>query len=434
MVKGVLMNSAAYMTGAGAADTLPSNNQGMGRMDLARAFDATPRLLVDQTEILHTTGQTFTLSGTVVSGGQPFRVTLAWSDAPGTTVGSPWVNDLDLEVSVGGVTYRGNVFSGAASAPGGATDTRNNVESVFLPAGVTGDFTVTVRAANLAGDGVPGNDDATDQDFALIAYNASDGTPAAPRIGPSPVALSFSGIAEAPSPAGQILSIHNTGTGVLDFSASTDTPWLALSPASGTAPASLTVSVNSTGLSRGQYSGTIAVNAPGAIDTAVSVPVILTLLSPSSEGVTDGGFEQGTDAWTLSGTALRATGGFPHSGMAYGMLGLANSASGSVSEAITIPDDARSASLTFWLNVTSEETTIITAYDRLTVEVLGADGEVRASLASYTNLDKGVAGAYLQRGPFDLLRFAGQTIVLRFRAATDVSLVTTFRVDDVSVR
>lgn len=33
-----------------------------------------------------------------------------------------------------------------------------------------------------------------------------------------------------------------------------------------------------------------------------------------------------------------------------------------------------------------------------------------------------------------LLTFAGQTVVRRFRAATDVSLPTTFRVDDVSVR
>jgi len=156
MVKGYLMSSAAYMTGAGAGDTLPSNNQGMGRMDLARAFDATLRLLVDQTVVLGATGQTFTLSGSVARADQPFRITLAWSDAPGSTAGSPWVNDLDLEVTVGGVTYLGNVFSGAASVPGGATDTMNNVESVVLPAGTTGDFTVTVRAANLAGDGVPG--------------------------------------------------------------------------------------------------------------------------------------------------------------------------------------------------------------------------------------------------------------------------------------
>jgi hypothetical protein len=77
---------------------------------------------------------------------------------------------------------------------------------------------------------------------------------------------------------------------------------------------------------------------------------------------------------------------------------------------------------------------VTTAYDRLFVEVVGTDGAVRATLASFSNLDKARAGAYLRRGPFDLLGFAGQTIVLRFRATTDVSLATTFRVDDISVR
>jgi hypothetical protein len=432
MVKGSLMASAAYMTGAG--DTLPSNIQGMGRMDLGRAFDATPRLLVDQTEVLHATGQTFTLSGSVARADQPFRVTLAWTDAPGTTVGSPWVNNLDLEVSIGGVTYLGNVFRGGASVPGGASDMQNNVESVFLPAGTTGDFTITVRAANLAGDGVPGDDDLTDQDFALIAYNASDGAPAVPRVGPSPAALALLGIAGSASPIRQPLSIHNTGTGSLDFSASADQPWLTLSSGSGTAPASLTVSVNSTGLAPGQYAGTVTVTAPDAVDTAVTVPVTLTLLSPPAERVADGGFEAAAAAWTASGGAQRSTGGFPHTGAAYSTLGLADSATGSVAQAITIPGDARSAGLTFWLNVTSEETTIIKAYDRLVVEVLGSDGAVRATLASFSNLDKAAAGTYLQRGPYDLLGFAGQTVVLRFRAATDLSLPTTFRIDDVSVR
>jgi hypothetical protein len=42
---------------------------------------------------------------------------------------------------------------------------------VFLPAGTTGAFTVTVRPTNTNSDGVPNNGDATDQDFALVIYN-----------------------------------------------------------------------------------------------------------------------------------------------------------------------------------------------------------------------------------------------------------------------
>ncbi|HKX27238.1 MAG TPA: S8 family serine peptidase, partial [Blastocatellia bacterium] len=172
MIKALLLNSAAYLSGTGGGDTLPSNSQGLGRLDLGRTFDGAPRMLVDQTQILHATGQTYQMTGFVASNSQPFRVTLAWTDAPGSTTGAPWVNNLDLEVTINGQTYRGNVFSGANSTTGGSADPRNNVESVFIPAGVCGKFTVTVRASNIPGDGVPGNGDWTDQDFALVLYNA----------------------------------------------------------------------------------------------------------------------------------------------------------------------------------------------------------------------------------------------------------------------
>ena len=42
-------------------------------------------------------------------------------------------------------------FSGSASTTGGSADAVNNVESVFLPAGTSGSFTVTVTATNSAG-------------------------------------------------------------------------------------------------------------------------------------------------------------------------------------------------------------------------------------------------------------------------------------------
>jgi Subtilase family len=171
MIKAVLMNSATYMTGTGAGGNLPSNSQGMGRLNLGRAFDGVSRILVNQTQLLNTTGQVYQVSGCISSGSKPFRVTLAWTDAPGPTTGAPWVNNLDLEVTINGVTYKGNHFSGDHSVSGGTADVRNNVESVFLPAGTTGNFTVTVRAINIAGDGVPGNSDATDQDFALVIFN-----------------------------------------------------------------------------------------------------------------------------------------------------------------------------------------------------------------------------------------------------------------------
>ena len=177
MTKAILMNSTRYMTGTGANDTLWSNSQGMGLMNLGELFNrgTVPTLLRDQVaaDTFTATGQTRTFVGTVADSSKPFRITLAWTDAPGATSGSAWKNDLDLTVTVGANTYKGNVFSAASSVTGGAADAANNVESVFLPAGVTGAVTITVTASNINSDGVPNSGGSLDQDFALVGYNVT---------------------------------------------------------------------------------------------------------------------------------------------------------------------------------------------------------------------------------------------------------------------
>lgn len=180
MVKAYLTNAARHLTGVSANDNLYSNNQGMGLMDLGRSFDATPRILRDQNHVIANTGDSRSFFGTVTDATRPFRVSLAWTDAPGATTGNSFNNNLDLTVTIGGATYRGNVFSGGLSVTGGAADFRNNLESVFLPAGfpVGTPFAVTITATNINGNGVP-NDaagDATDQDYALVVYNGATAT------------------------------------------------------------------------------------------------------------------------------------------------------------------------------------------------------------------------------------------------------------------
>ncbi|HYP25697.1 MAG TPA: S8 family serine peptidase [Blastocatellia bacterium] len=172
MVKAFLANSTTYMTGARAGGNLPGTAQGWGLVNLGRSLDDTPRVSVDQTQVLGASGQIFTLKGRVSDPSKPFRITLAWTDAPGSPAANPVVNNLDLQVSVGGKTYLGNRFTGGVSAEGGTSDPRNNLESVWLPAGASGEFEVRVVGTNIAGDGLPGNADATDQDFALVVYNA----------------------------------------------------------------------------------------------------------------------------------------------------------------------------------------------------------------------------------------------------------------------
>jgi hypothetical protein len=171
MMKAFLTNSATYMTGNLAGGSLPGVSQGWGLASLGRALDDTPRLMIDQDEVISETGRVITIRGRVGDPNKPFRVTLAWTDAPGSPAANPVVNNLDLQVDVDGKTYLGNQFAGAVSTEGGTPDSLNNVEAVYAPDGVSGDFEVRVVAANITGDGVPGNSDTTDQDFALVVYN-----------------------------------------------------------------------------------------------------------------------------------------------------------------------------------------------------------------------------------------------------------------------
>lgn len=193
MTKAYLLATTTYLTGDRANDTLPSNNQGYGRVNLGTAFDGTANLRVDQSWLFTSSGSTYTISGTVADSEKPFRVVLAWTDAPGSTSGAAYVNNLDLEVTFDEepqALYLGNLFQGSESrcidsVPGapvplclgsgqGTADTRNNTEAVFRPAGAaSGDFEVTVRAMTIAGDSLPGNGSSADQDFALFIYNAT---------------------------------------------------------------------------------------------------------------------------------------------------------------------------------------------------------------------------------------------------------------------
>jgi hypothetical protein len=174
MTKAYLMNSARYLDGATARGNIWSDIQGMGEIDLGAAFDGAPRILRDQlpADLFTASGQARTFTGVVANANKPFKVTVAWSDAPGSTVSAAYNNDLDLTVTVGGVTYKGNVFNGPWSITGGAADTRDNVESVFLPPGTSGEFEVSVRATSINSIGVPNAANALEQDFALVIYNA----------------------------------------------------------------------------------------------------------------------------------------------------------------------------------------------------------------------------------------------------------------------
>lgn len=187
MTKAFLVNSALYMTGEGTGGNLPQERQGWGLVNLTQAFKVEHRRFIDQSQLFTESGQVYELQGAIADRSQPLRVTLVWTDAPGSLIGAALVNNLDLEIKVGSTTiYRGNNFVEQYSVTDGQADVLNNVESIvikpeLIPTGQTGNLTITVRATNIAGNGVPNNANDLDQDFALVVTNITD-----PDIPPPP--------------------------------------------------------------------------------------------------------------------------------------------------------------------------------------------------------------------------------------------------------
>jgi hypothetical protein len=168
LLKAVLVNSAVDMTGVAG---YPSDTEGMGRvlLDGALYFAGDTRRLAVLDDPRNAagllTGESTSYELDVFASTEPLEVTLAFTEPPAAlNAALATVNDLDLEVlSPTGVTYRGNVFAGGASVPGGVADARNNLETVVLASPPTGVYTVRVRA-NAVNQGTQG--------FALVATGA----------------------------------------------------------------------------------------------------------------------------------------------------------------------------------------------------------------------------------------------------------------------
>jgi uncharacterized protein (TIGR03437 family) len=136
----------------------------------------------------------------------------------------------------------------------------------------------------------------------------------APLIAVSHAQLQFSYTAGGAAPATQSLAISNGHTGALNWTASSNASWLTVSPASGTAPGTVNVSVAS-GLAANTYTGAIEISSSGAVNTPLTVPVTLVVstatLGPNISAVVNGasfqaGFEAGS--WvTIQGSHLSNT-------------------------------------------------------------------------------------------------------------------------------
>ena len=173
---------------------------------------------------------------------------------------------------------------------------------------------------------------------------------------------------------------------------------------------------------------------PTPSPTPTATPTITPTPTPGANLLVNGGFEVSASPWVSSGTGYfyTANGNSPHGGTGYIYFGVNNSVTGQAYQTVSIPTTA-SGALSFWLNVTSSETTTTTAYDKLFVEVRNTSGTLLTTLATYSNLNKTTQGVYSQKS-FSLAAYKGQTVRIQFRSTMDSSITSTFRVDDVSLQ
>lgn len=200
--------------------------------------------------------------GAVTPASVPVQLTssvtgLTWTATTATARGGNW-----FSLSSSGGTIQGS-FNVTANATGLAPGVYTGVITLNITGSVreTRTIPVLLRVAGAAAEAV--------------------------RLQISPGALAFHAASVgAAVPQQQVsLQVRGAASTAYETTIATQTggPWLSVSPATGTAPATVNVTANSTGLAAGVYQGTVTFRSTGAISASqVTLHVILTVAGASA--------------------------------------------------------------------------------------------------------------------------------------------------------
>jgi hypothetical protein len=251
-------------------------------------------------------------------------------------------------------------------------------------------------------------------------------------ISASPSSVSIAKGASAPSTITTAVSGGFNSAIALSATGQPTGVTVAFSPTSIAAPGSgsstMTITVASTATAG---VSTITVTGTGGAITHTTT-VTLTVTGGTTQLIGNPGFENGSASpapWTVTAGVIDSSAGEPaHSGTWKAWLnGYGTTHTDSILQTVSIPSTAVSATLAFWLHIDTAETTTVTAFDTLKVQIRNTSGTVLSTLQTFSNLNKNTG--FLQRS-FDVTSFKGQTVQIFLVGVEDSSLQTSFVVDD----
>ncbi|WP_223643075.1 M4 family metallopeptidase [Corallococcus sp. EGB] len=192
------------------------------------------------------------------------------------------------------------------------------------------------------------------------------------------------------------------------------------------------IPLDATSLSNGAHT-LVAVAFDAAGNSAASAPASFNVTNSFDQLLINPGFEQNTLGWTDDPSNINfPVSSGPRTGQGFAWLnGYGTTHIDRLWQDVTLPADVTKAALTFFLNITTAETTTTAVRDTLTLQVRDTSGTVLGTVATWSNLDATLG--YAQQS-VDLTAYAGQTVRIFLEGSENASLATNFQVDDFSLR
>jgi hypothetical protein len=205
---------------------------------------------------------------TVTPGSLTFNYQIGGT-APAVQTVSVGSTGAALSYTVSSTTTSGG--SWLSATPASSTTPGTETVSVNTTGLAAGTYTGTMSVASAGA----GNSPRT----VIVILNV---TAATPSLTVTPSSLTFNYQIGGTAPAVQTVSVGSTGAALSYTVSSTTTSggsWLSATPASSTTPGTETVSVNTTGLAAGTYTGTMSVASAGAGNSPQTVAVTLNVMA-----------------------------------------------------------------------------------------------------------------------------------------------------------